>query len=31
MAQLRHAWVRGLLDSGRMTARLDSWLAQSVV
>ncbi len=26
-----NAWVRDLLDSGRMTARLDYWLAQSVV
>ncbi len=26
-----NAWVRDLLDSGRMTERLDYWLAQSVV
>jgi ABC-type amino acid transport substrate-binding protein len=25
-----NAWVRDLLDSGRMTARLDYWLAQPV-
>jgi ABC-type amino acid transport substrate-binding protein len=25
-----NAWVRHLLDSGRMTARLDYWLAQPV-